>query len=406
MTTYTRPFCLSTAGSTRATAYNFGNKVVTLNGKTHVVWLDAVSRVCGRTYDHASGSWGDTVPLFEGYDNHTNPSLAADADSRLHLAYGPHGWFNWNGGCFKHVISTEPDSLDAWENEVSLGYNATYACLATTPSGLDCIVYRGGDPPSQLMFQRQRSLGGWEPARGLMRQEIPPQYTNVGATVVCDPDGVLFAAGHFFNLNTDARSAGVAILKSIDMGETWTDLSGEGTDVPILLTERFAVPHKGEGDVRLAGLSLDRNNRPWVATTTKGCAQVSYWTGSEWDAHDLGQFLPQDRIAEAGPIVVDTANRLHMATAMNLPAGDEKPWGHPNREVFHLVSSDGGQTFECNRVSTPDDRLANWLPSISQSGVHQPVENPTILYTHGVPGKGCLPPDTTEVYAVFVDTHN
>lgn len=37
---YSKPFLLSTGGSIRATSYAFSNKSVTLNGKTHVVWLD------------------------------------------------------------------------------------------------------------------------------------------------------------------------------------------------------------------------------------------------------------------------------------------------------------------------------------------------------------------------------
>ena len=58
VTHYGEPFLFSEKGSTRATAYGFGNKSVTLDGKTHVVWLDAVARVCGRTYDHASKARG------------------------------------------------------------------------------------------------------------------------------------------------------------------------------------------------------------------------------------------------------------------------------------------------------------------------------------------------------------
>ncbi len=405
MVSYSDPFLLSTAGSTRATAYNFGNKAVSLDGKTHVVWLDAVAHVCGRTYDHAAGTWGDTVRLFEGCDNHTNPSLSADADGRLHLAFGPHGWWgNWNSGCFKHVVSSRPNAIDSWEKEVSFGYNATYACLTTTPSGLDCIAYRGGDPPSQLVFQKQRRQGGWSPAVGLMRQDIPPQYTNLGATVVSDPDGVLYVAGHFYNLDTDGLSKGVGVLKSPDTGETWTDLSDAAADVPVLLTDRVAVPHAGTGDIRLVGLSLDAANQLWVATSSTGCSQLSRWTGSGWDVTDLNPYLPSDRIPEAGPIVIDARGGIHMAVGLNLPVEEGKSWGHPQREVFHLYSSDSGASFQCNQVSTPDDSLANWLPSISQSGPFQPVESPVILFTHGIPGQGCSPEDRTEVYAVFVDT--
>ena len=85
------PHLLSTTGSNRATAYIMGNKVVTLAGKTHVVWTDAIAQTCGRTFDHATGQWGATVRIGEGVDNHNTPALTVDREGRLHIAYGPHG---------------------------------------------------------------------------------------------------------------------------------------------------------------------------------------------------------------------------------------------------------------------------------------------------------------------------
>ena len=54
MIKYYDPILLSSSGFTRATAYGFSNKSATLDGRTHVVWLDAVAQVRGRTYDHAA----------------------------------------------------------------------------------------------------------------------------------------------------------------------------------------------------------------------------------------------------------------------------------------------------------------------------------------------------------------
>ena len=85
------PVLLSDAGSTRATAYCFSNKAVTLDGRTHIVWLDAVAKVRSRTYDHRADTWSPPFDLFDGYDNHTSPAMSADRDGRLRLLYGPHG---------------------------------------------------------------------------------------------------------------------------------------------------------------------------------------------------------------------------------------------------------------------------------------------------------------------------
>ena len=82
MTDFAEPFLLSHTGSTRATAYNWGNKIITHDGQTHVVWLDAIATVCGRTYDHESQRWGETVHIAEGCDNHACPCIAADGEGQ------------------------------------------------------------------------------------------------------------------------------------------------------------------------------------------------------------------------------------------------------------------------------------------------------------------------------------
>ena len=408
MARYSPPFRLSTTGSTRATAYWFANKSVTLDGKTHVVWLDAVAQVCGRTYDHNSKQWGETIRLFEGWDNHTNPALTADRKGHLHLVYGPHGFgADWNQGRFNHVVSTKPGSLESWEPEDAFGYSATYASMVNMPSGLDCIVYRGGEKPCALMFQRQRSMGGWTSARALMHQGIPPQYTNVGARVICAPDETLYVGGHFYNNETDVNSFGAAVLKSTDMGSTWTDLRGDPADVPIVLEERFAIPHPGGDNIYLFGMAVNPAGELWASTMnhsdTPKHAQLSHWTGDAWETVDIGPYLPADRIPQSGPIAFDTEGRLHMVLGSRRRDFEGPWWGNPSEEVFHLVSDGGTGPFECNQVSPTDGDGASWLPSLSLPGPFHPVEKPVILYTHGTPGKGLKPATETEIYCVIVE---
>lgn len=423
MPRYSQPFKLSDRGSNRATAYCYTNKIITLKDKTHVVWTDAIAETRGRTFDHVTRQWGETIEIGSGVDNHNNPSITADRDGRIHIAFGPHGgWANypaaWPAGAFKHSIAPDPNSLVGLGTKNGVvGYNGTYAYLLHDAAGFDCLVYRGGEGPPSLMFQRQTRAGGWSSARELMAQDIPPGYTHMGPSVLSDRQGVLYVAGHFYS-SFRGTSVGVAILKSVDAGANWTDLTGRPVITPTQYDPRLAVPHPiAEHDPRNWGLALDSANRLWAMSGKQGATgrhlPLSRWTGSGWETVDVGKFLPADRIPSDGSMTIDTQDRIHLAVAANLAPADpgDKPtrgWGDPSSEVFHLCSRDGGKSFSCNQVSPSDPAVAHWLPLLPHGGPFHPVEKLTILYTRGEstakPGEGCNASGHTDVYAVHVES--
>lgn len=406
------PFLLSEKGSTRATAYGFSNKSVTVDGRTHVVWLDAVAQVRGRTYDHAVGTWSDTFDIFAGSDNHTSPALTVDWDRHIRIVGGPHGFYrNWNQARFKWFRSQHPNQIDAWTTATDFGYNATYASMIHTSAGLDAIAYRGGEDPRSLVFQRQRPLGHWTSARELMRQEIEPQYTHNGAWIAADSQDALYVAGHFYNVggNRDIkRSYGVGILKSADLGTTWTDLRGEPLAIPVPYSECIAIPPIG-ADVRLNGLALDSAGHLWSLISSTGtddpALRLCRWTGEKWETRDLAPSLPADRVAVDSVLTIDARDRLHAAVTAVRPGADDPAvsFGLSSSEVFHLVCDADGKPRGCVQISVTDPTRPNWLPNISQPGPFCPVERPVILYTHGIAGEGCLPTTETEVYCVVTD---
>ncbi|MDA0837329.1 MAG: hypothetical protein O3B01_05215 [Planctomycetota bacterium] len=398
---------ISEAGSTRATAYQMGNKIVTLEGRTHVVWVDAIAEIRGKTFDHSAACWSDTFNLGTGCDNHSHPVIIADAEGHIHLVYGPHGWWGeWNCGRFVHQISEQPNSLETWKSEDrNFGYNATYASMVHTPSGLDCIVYRGGQRPNSFMFQRQRELGGWTDAKPLMHQEIPQQYTHWSANIVCDSQGTLYAGGHFYNMDTDKRSPGAAAIKSTDMGDTWTALDGSKLRTPVTRNDEIAVPHEAgpDADIRLEGLAIDGNDGLWISTSGGGKGYVSRWQ-SGWQTFDLSPFIPANFMASGGPLTIDAGGDIHLVAMVPVGLEIGEGWfGRDSLEVLHLHSKDSGRTFECNQISQTDPSMASWIPSISRAGIYHPVESPVFLYTKGNKGDGCSPKDANEVYCVFAE---
>jgi len=424
---YSEPFLLSDQGSDRATAYIVGNKIVTLDGKTHVFWSDAVARTMARTYDHATDAWGESVFIGDGTDNHNNPSVTADAQGRLRIAYGPHGpWdqadkvMTWPSGRFRYAVADEPNSLKGLnENEGSagLGYNATYASLLHTPAGRDCIVYRGGEAPYQTLFQRQRDLGGWENPVFLMRQNIEPQYTFYGANMTCDAKGVLYVGAGFYALGREG-SLGCAVLRSTDGGDSWTSIGGQPVDLPIEYNARCAIPHgPAEADPRLLGLGIDDQGCLWATTVTtrpacRDGAILSCWDGSRWESFDLNRHMPDGRQIFDAPMCVDTRGRVHLFVSAydtsQVSNDDSDGFGHESLLVYHLVTTDRGKSFVCNPIGEPAPGTPNWLPAISQQGPYHPVENPMLLYTCGTKNpkreqEGCRSTHLTKVFCVRVE---
>jgi len=418
-------FVLSESGSTRATAYNWGNKSVRRGRYTHAVWLDAVATVCGRTYDHDAGAWGPTHCLGEGADNHANPSITMDRDGHVRMTWGPHGWWSdWNQGRVKWAKTSAPDRLDQWEPEHSFGYNATAASIIHSPRGVDMVVCRGGESPASLMFHRQRELGGFTSARELMRQEIQPQYTHSYGHVACGRSGVVYAGAHFYNVGGGdnapvtgdqkrMRSYGAALLMSKDRCQVWTDLAGQPVDTPTLYDHRIAVPPMDE-DVRLDSVALDSADLPWCLTQSQGLrgreVWVSQWTPQGWSVHDVADQLPDGWTSVDGVMTVDAHDHIHLALTA-LPTHEPEiaalaeggSWGHPRCEVFHLCSKDDGATWTAEMVSDGDPTVANWLPTLPRFGPFHPVEPPfLLLWTKGEPGQGCSPETKTTVLGRFI----
>lgn len=418
-----QPFLLSQRGSNRATAYSMSNKALTLAGKTHVVWTDAIAVTCARTFDHATGQWGETKLLGDGVDNHNTPAITADRDGRLHVAFGPHGsWpdqWDWPAGTFKYLVSREPNTLDCFEpHGQPVGYHATYASLVNAPTGEDCLVYRGGEHPPSLMFQRRTANGGWTNARALFCQRIRPGYTYYGGQVAAAPDGTLYVGAHFY-ARERSHSLGVAALKSTDMGETWRDLRGQPVTVPLEYSPALAIPHvEARHNPYLSGLALDRQGRLWALTSTNGITSrrilLSRWEGDGWQTVDVAAFLPAERVpcgTCAAGFTIDTRGQIHVVVQAALAAevaNDtfHRIWGHLSNAVFHLVSRDDGRSFTCRQLSPDTPDVFSGLPAISKAGPFHPVEHPVVLFMRGnllgIPGEGCRATGHNEVYAAFV----
>lgn len=404
------PFELSDAGSTRATAYHMTNKSIRIGQTTHVTWLDAVAGVRVRSFDHSAGRWSETLNLDEGCDNHTNPALSATTDGRLRIAYGPHSFWDplnrpyWNYARFKLQQTLRPNDSREWEMVSNVGYGATYACLVTDAQDRDHLMYRGGPGPAGAIYERRLPNAGWDLFTKLSVQRIAPGYTFVGATMTAAPDGTLYCGFEYYRM-FDNRSLGVCGLKSVDGGETWTGIDGRPVRLPLEYSDDYALPHH-PGRPAMGGLAIDPNGELLVLTNDEGPSQkgllLSRFRNGKWESTALAPFLPGWDL-QRGNMLFDARGRLLIAaTAVSPSVQLEYRWGHASCECFLLASEDGGRTFESAPISTPKPGVANWLANISQGGPNRDVSTPLVIYTQGIAGDGCAPPDKTRVFAVWV----
>lgn len=406
------PFLLSESGSTRATAYDMTNKSVRQYDMTHVTWLDAVSGIRVRSYNHKTRTWSDTVEVDEGCDNHGNPALAVTPDGYLRLAYGPHAWWNplggepWHHGMFCTQQSVQPGDCSQWRQTGYVGYGATYAALITDSIGRDHLAYRGATMPHGCVYERRLPHTGWDVLVKLSHQRIVPGYTFTGSTLMVGPGDVVYCGFVYYRLQDD-RSLGAVVLKSPDGGKTWTSMDGRPVALPLEFDAALAIAY--EGNPHMAGLAIDLRGRLLAMTVTRDGPTVqtllSRWSGDRWVTVALDAFMPDGWSIRQGNLCVDARGRILVVVGAvhDVAGGVGEWWGHPSAECFLLVSDNDGKTFETSQISKSDPSTPNWLPNISRNGPNHDMRRPLVIYTEGQKGDGCAPPDKTKVWAVWVD---
>jgi len=310
-------------------------------------------------------------------------------------------------------IGESANGLD-WQPISDMGYGATYACLVTDSQGRDHLVYRGGPDPSDVFYERRLPLGCWDLTTKLSVQRVKPDYTFVNANLVIGPGDVLYCGFMYYYqvLATGKfQSTGVAILKSPDGGETWQGIDGRLAKLPLPYDPAFAIPHGGnipylgslaiDLDGNVVALTHDTGDKvPNVATAP--CNFLSVFRNGSWQTTVLDGILPDGWLINRGNCTVDACGRILIAVdAHRRETGNT--WGTPSLECFLLVSEDKGKNFEAIQISANDPTTPNWFPNISRTGPNHNLDTPLVLYTHGIAGETCKPPDKTEVYGVWVE---
>ncbi|MCP4638799.1 MAG: hypothetical protein GY851_00125, partial [bacterium] len=365
---------LSEHGSTRATRYATANKIVTLDGKTHVAWLDSISQTMVATYDHAADTWSDKVKVGDGADNHGGPALTCDGEGRLHIIFGPHA------GPFQHCRSVRPNDASEWERLPEFGDHATYPSVVCDKNDTLHIIYRGRTEPRHLLYQRLPKGGAWTEPRSLCHADLEKGYTHYHSSLAIADDDTLHIAYDIYGAKSGpAQCAGH--LMSRDLGDTWTLADGNAVEVPTTPASDAFFRRTTES-LSMVGMVCDADGHPWV-TLTAGKDGPELWRhdGEAWRCAELDKLLPEgmdgSQLGLLSPPTFDDHGGLYIMAGL---AGDG----------ILLHSRDEGAHFSIVPVLPKDAALPHTGFSTERPTGHHTVANPWLLFSTGEKGPDCF----------------
>ena len=99
-----------------------------------------------------------------------------------------------------------------------------------------------------------------------------------------------------------------AVLKSADLGTTWSALNGEPVDLPTTYNHRIAIPPVDQ-NIYVNTIALDITNTLWALTLNPGLENeaiwLSRWAGQDWQTLRLETYVPEGRTAVESMMTID-----------------------------------------------------------------------------------------------------
>ena len=387
---------LSEHGCGRATAYADANKIITLQDKTHVAWLDSIAegfRVRIRTLDRKTNQWSPTYTVGEAYDNHGGPALTVDSLGYLHIVYYPHHH------PFRYRRSVRPNDASEWGDEVQFGERCTYPTMVC---GSDDTLYltgrenRGDQPWYVNLYIKPPNAPWGEPIP--LFQDDKGGYVRFQQALIWGQDHrTLHLTLWIFDEN---RAYTVGYLRSPDSGRTWERADG----APVLLPatrETVTLIDTKHRDLRFGSIAVDGESTPYVLYSTcpsfalPSQAWVVWLDGAgKWCRRSLTDELPKEwkgwSLAMDGAIHIAPDGRIFIVLALMKPEiVSEGNWGHKSAEIVGMQASDIRGKFSVELLSNPDMTVPHWLPNLERPTGHNRVDVPGMMYTAGVTGEGC-----------------
>lgn len=394
-----KPHLLSSVGCGRATGYSEANKIITIDGRTHVAWLDSPKegfRVRVATLDRRSGKWSRTYTLGDAYDNHGGPAMTCDSEGHLHMVYYPHHH------PFRYRRSKRPNDASEWEDEIQFGERLTYPTLVC---GADDTLYltarRSHKNPWWVELWEKKPGRNWTKV-GPVMDSRHKGYAHFQESLNWGPDHrTLHLCCRFHELTTGknyGRLQTVGYMKSRDFGRTWRR-SDDSIIKPPITVDNIEVIARGGVDfkqtLRAGCLAVGPTNEPFLvySVNAKNKSQTFLATThsrGSWDRLNLNDRLPAEwksfNLVMSGGLAFDHRGVLHGVAQLQTGPQNHKIWGDPTNEIVAFQKS--GASVKFRAISAFDKKTSHWLPSIERPTGHNLIKGrPGIIYTGGPAGE-------------------
>jgi len=200
------------------------------------------------------------------------------------------------------------------------------------------------------------------------------------------------------------RKVGYAVgyLQSTDWASTWQRSDGKPVALPATPKTIDIVDGTATVDrlanFRPGNIAVDPQGVPWLIYCSMDRQPFETWVArpdseTGWRKISLLPAIkkkwPNRTVKTPGSIVFGRDGTMYVVvTTVNSNVKDETAhWGHPSAEVVLLVSKNRGHSFSVFGISPPDASVPNWLPNLERPTSYEPVDVPSLIYTHGQRGK-------------------
>ncbi len=398
---------LSRNGADRATAYTMSNKLVAVPDGYLVTWLDSQPRNRWAIVNPVTGQIPRSGPLGGPcVDNHCGAALVLVEDSVHGITGGHHSPFE-----HYRMDLSEPER---WRHVATVDVSGTYPSVVADTEGRIHLAFRvPGDRWSLACCRFEDD--GWTPSRPLVVADKPDYiyWTNGLAT---GHDNTLHLV--FGNTRVQPDGAllyGAAHIVSHDAGETWRDDEGAVLTLPCpaaatpLLSDDCSGRVQSLSDQQEHAQPGPRNynyqqiNLSNPVVDTEGVVHVVLHNGLAGTADlmsrtALGHWTAESLTAAATHD--DPSRRIHVQSSLCLlPDGrlrvalmveqtEESVWGAPGTSIVLVETGKSGTVENAMQVTPVDPDCAHWLPAQPHPAAPAPEHMPPLLYTRGVNAGG------------------